>query len=144
MVGRPTDFTPELAARICEQLAQGQSLRQIARMDGMPDRSTILRWVDKSQDFRDQYARAREAGLDAMADEIVEIADDGTGDEWTDDNGVEHVNSDVINRSRLRVDTRKWIMSKLAPKKYGDRVDHAVTGDLNINIVRFADDKPAK
>lgn len=58
--------------------------------------------------------------MDAMADEILVIADDGTGDSWTDDDGVVRTNHDVIARSKLRVDTRKWLMSKLAPKKYGD------------------------
>lgn len=136
-MARPSDYTPEIAATICEHLSDGKSLRQIERMDGMPHRNTVLRWLDKHEEFQGQYARAREAGLDAMGEEIQEIADNGTGDVWIDEDGVEHVNSDVINRSRLRVDARKWIMSKLAPKKYGDKIDHAHSGAITVNVREF-------
>jgi hypothetical protein len=83
--------------------------------------------------------------MEVWSEEIIEIADDAASDKFTDANGNERVDNEHINRSRLRVDTRKWLMSKLAPKKYGDKVDlrHAGEGGgpLKIEIVRFADVK---
>jgi hypothetical protein len=131
-MGRPTDYTPELAAKICERLADGWSLRQICGEDDMPDKATVLRWIPKFPEFRDQYARAREAQAEFWLDEILEIADDGSND-WVerqrkDGSTYEAIDQEHINRSRLRVDSRKWIMSKLLPKKYGDKVDLQHTG----------------
>jgi hypothetical protein len=91
-----------------------------------------MRWLAEHQEFRDQYARAREAQADYWAEEIVEIADDGTNDyvdrQNKDGSTYETVNSEHINRSRLRVDTRKWLMARMAPKKYGDRITQEVSG----------------
>ena len=91
----------------------------------MPSKSMVLRWLAQIQEFRDQYARARDAQADALADELLDVADDGRNDwmEKLDREGEQvgwMVNQEAINRSRLRVDTRKWIASKLKPKKYGD------------------------
>lgn len=126
--GRPTIYTPRLAGRICVQLAMGKGMRQIERMPGMPSARTIHRWVETNENFRQRYAKARERGLDALAEETLEIADDGTGDTWLDDSGTVRVNNDIVQRSKLRVDTRKWLLSKLAPKKYGEyqRIDQTV------------------
>lgn len=71
----------------------------------------------------ERYARAKEAALEAMADEILDIADEVAGDTFEDDQGNVKIAPDVVNRARLRVDTRKWLLSKLAPKKYGDKLD---------------------
>jgi len=136
--GRPSDYTPELANQICDRLAAGQSLREICRDDDMPHESTVRKWaVEDREGFYTQYARAREAQTEYWADEIVAIADDSARDSWTDENGVERVDHDHISRSRLRVDTRKWLMSKLAPKKYGDRVTNEHTGEVSHRVVRI-------
>jgi hypothetical protein len=95
----------------------------------MPARSTVYLWLATHNDFSDQYARAMEARTDAMAEEIIEIADDGRNDTYADDDGHEMTNHDVIARSRLRVDAHKWLMPKMAPKKYGDRVTQVQAGD---------------
>jgi len=125
--GRPTIYTQELADEICRRLSDGQSLREICRDKDMPDESTVRAWAVFDRDgFYPQYAKAREAQLERWADEIVEIADNGSND-WMARQGVQVANSDHINRSRLRIDTRKWLMSKLAPKKYGDKL--AIGGD---------------
>ena len=127
-MARPSDYTPETAAAICARIADGQSLREIARAEGMPDKSTILRWLDAHAEFRDQYARAREAQADHFAEEILEISDDGTNDWMRRQQGedtVEVANHEHISRSKLRVDARKWLMSKMAPKKYGDKLELA-------------------
>lgn len=122
-MGRPSAFTQETADNICERLADGESLRLICASEDMPSRSMVFRWLAQIDSFRDQYARAREAQADVLADEILEIADDTTRDTIaTEKNGVQP-NSEWITRSRLRVDARKWLASKMAPKKYGDKLD---------------------
>jgi hypothetical protein len=128
-MGRPSDYTPELATLICTLMVEGNSLRSICERDGMPDKSTVFRWLAAHRDFQDQYARAMYARADVYAEEIIEISDDGRNDTYTDDNGHEMTNHDVIARSRLRVDTRKWLMARMAPKKYGDRLTQVQAGD---------------
>ena len=86
------------------------------------------------EDFMDQYARAREAQAEARADEIVDIADDGSGDFTTDKDGKEIVSHENVQRSRLRVDARKWVAAKLLPKKYGDRLQHTGEGGGPIRV----------
>lgn len=98
----------------------------------MPSKSAILKWLTEHPEFVDQYARAREAQADHFAEEILEIADDASND-WMerkgegDESGGWALNGEHIQRSRLRVDSRKWLMSKMAPKKYGDKL--ALAGD---------------
>lgn len=132
MTGRPSDYSEELGALICGRLADGESLRQICSSEEVPDKATVLRWIPKHPEFRDQYARAREMQSEHWADEILEIADDGTNDwverENKDGSTFEAIDHEHIARSRLRVDSRKWLMSKLAPKKYGEKVDLQHTG----------------
>ncbi len=127
--GRPSRYTPELAAVICERLAEGETLRSVCRDQAMPDKATVLRWLgDKTKaDFRDQYAHARDMQADALFDEALEIADDVSGDWFTDKDGRKVLDHEHVQRSRLRVDTRKWAAGKMAPKRYGDKVQH--TGD---------------
>jgi hypothetical protein len=78
--------------------------------------------------FGARYAYSRQMGLDTMAEQLLEIADDGTNDFVADKHGGTALNMEHINRSRLRVDTRKWYLSKLAPKRYGEKVDVNVGG----------------
>mgnify|MGYP000420369159 CR=1 FL=1 len=87
----------------------------------------VDRYVARVGNGRPRDVAAREAQADHYAEEILQIADDGTGDSWTDDDGNVRTNTDVVARSKLRVDARKWKASKLAPKKYGDRVEQAVS-----------------
>ena len=122
-MGRPSDFTQETAAQICERIANGESLRRICLDDAMPGMSTVFQWLTAHAIFAEQYAHAREAQADTLADEIVDIADDGSRDYAVDEQGRQIVDHDHITRSRLRVDARKWIASKLKPKKYGDKVE---------------------
>lgn len=122
-MARPSRYTLKMADEICERLADGESLRKICLSDHMPNRATVFRWLHLHSSFRDQYARAREAQADALADEILDIADDGLNDSYEDEDGNKRTDHDVIARSRLRVDARKWIASKLKPKVYGDRID---------------------
>jgi hypothetical protein len=125
--GRHSEYDPTIALEICSRIAAGESLRKICLDEQMPVQSTVFKWITANEDFAKQYACARTAQMEAMAEEIIEIADDGLNDTYETEDG-ERTNSDVIQRSRLRVDTRKWLMSKLAPKKYGDKVEQFISG----------------
>lgn len=129
-MGRPSEFTQQIADTICERISDGESLRAICREDAMPNKATVFRWLAANPLFSDQYARAREAQADTLADELTDIADDARND-WMERLGEDgqplgwRENGEAIQRSRLRVDTRKWIASKLKPKKYGERLELA-------------------
>ena len=116
--GPPSLYNKALVAKICRPLAEGKRLRSICRDDAMPAISTVMRWLfDANHDeFSEQYARAREAQAEVRADEIVSIADDDTNDFTPDKDGKLVVDHEHIQRSRLRVDARKWIAAKLLPK----------------------------
>lgn len=125
-IGRPTGYTPELGDKICAEIAKGVSVKTICGKRGMPSRETFYAWLRKHDEFLDNYARAKEDCADLMAEEILEIADDGTNDwmEHRDKDGTPvglKLNNEHVQRSRLRVDSRKWLASKLKPKKYGDK-----------------------
>lgn len=122
--GRPTNYTPKLVSRVCERIAAGDSLRTICKDDDMPGLATIFLWLGKHPKFVEQYTIAKQQQMDAFSEEILDIADNSTND-WMAANDPENpgykMNGEAINRARLRVDTRKWLMSKLVPKKYGDK-----------------------
>jgi hypothetical protein len=125
--GRPSLYSQEVADAICEHIAHGKSLVSYCSQDGAPGYSTVMRWLTDNETFRDKYVRAREAQADYLAEEIVQIADDGLNDTYEVD-GETRVNQDVVARSRLRVDARKWYAARMAPKKYGDKVQTELTG----------------
>lgn len=130
-IGRPSSYTPEIAAEICERLANGESLLAMCRDSHMPHRATVHRWItDNVEGFCDKYARSRDIGLDAMADEILEISDTPVEGQRTEQSadGFKVVTEDMLGHRRLQVDARKWYLSKLAPKKYGDKTAMELTG----------------
>jgi hypothetical protein len=134
MTGRPSDFTQEIADAICDGIALGRSLRSICREDEMPDQRAVFRWLHANEAFRQQYARAREMQADTLADETLDIADDATND-WMERQGQDGQSAYVLNgehvqRSRLRIDQRKWMAGKLKPKVYGERVQV----DANVRV----------
>lgn len=131
-LGRPSEFTQEIADEICAELATGKSLRTVCAAEHLPSIKTIFNWFRTYPLFLQQYTRAKEEASDALIEEMIDIADDGSNDFMTITKGdisYEVENKEVTNRSRLRVDTRKWIASKLKPKKYGDKVDLTSGGD---------------
>lgn len=118
-------YSPEVAAEILRRLSEGETLREICRTEGYPSKGTIFRWEEADiNGFADQYARARKSGWYGIADELVDVSDDARND-WMERNDPENpgwvANHDHIQRSKLRVDTRKWLLSKMLPKIYGDR-----------------------
>lgn len=117
-LGRPTKYTPKLAERICAELVQGKSLRAVCRASDMPCESAVRQWAkDDVEGFYAQYARARDIALDVLADEVIEIAENEDGDTM---------------RDRLRFDARRWYLSKLAPKRYGDRHQIEHSGEMDV------------
>jgi hypothetical protein len=118
-----TDYTPELAERICAEIIDGKSLRTLCKMEGMPSKRSIMYWLNKHQEFRDLYDRACIERSEGYAEELVDIADDVSNDYISDGEGGFLVDREHIQRSRLRVDTRKWICAKMKPRKYGDKVE---------------------
>ena len=112
---------------VCSELALGKSLRSILDADDkLPSASTFLDWIGADSFLAEQYAHARQMAYELLADEIVAIADENY---TTDEHGVrERLSSEAIQRNRLRVDTRKWMLSKMLPKIYGDKQIQEVTG----------------
>lgn len=140
--GRPSDYTEELAEIICLRLAEGESLRSVCRDDDMPSKQAVLRWLARNEAFRAQYVRAKAEGAEAIAEELFDIADDGTNDwmEKLDKDGEAigyQLNGEHVQRSKLRIDTRKWYLSKILPKKYGDRIQH----DQSITMTNLTDEE---
>lgn len=113
-------FDQSIADEVCRRLANGESLRKMCRDDSLPSRETIRQWLRDVPEFVGQYARAREEQADHYAEEIIDIAD----------------TSEDAQIGRLRIDARKWTASKLAPKKYGDKLDLNHAGAVKIEEVR--------
>jgi hypothetical protein len=129
--GRPSRFTPSLAMRICQAIAEGKSLRSVCLMDGMPHISTVLDWVNCRPEFAEQYARAREARADMLAEDMIHIADTpclGVKTE-TSEKGVKTIQGDMVEHRKLQIDARKWNAARMAPKKYGDKSETTLKGD---------------
>ncbi len=105
----------------------------------------MYRWLSRNPRFADQYARAREALVESWADEIIDIADDGTTDYITKvgRNGAEYeaVDQEHIQRSRLRVDARRWLLSKLNPGQYGDHMEVEHTGAVDHRVQITTDER---
>lgn len=133
-MARPSIYSQELAEKICAKVAQAIPLKEICEEEGMPTPATVYLWLMQAdkKEFFDMYEQACAIKAEKLADELVSIADDGTNDymerQRQDGETYEVVNAEHIQRSRLRVDTRKWVASKLLPKKYGERNSIEVTG----------------
>lgn len=122
--GRPSTYTTELADLICERIADGESLRSICQDEHMPSRASVFRWLAEYKDFEAKYARAREEQAEVHAESIVEISDEvEVQANYKGEEVVLELSAAAVARNRLRVDARKWYASKLAPKKYGDKLE---------------------
>ena len=137
----PRPYNPKVGDQICTKISEGASLRSILRNDKMPSRPTFYKWIRASETFANQYARACEDRADAIFDDMFDIADDASNDMTRDaETGQERLNSEHVQRSRLRIDTRKWALARMAPKKYGDKMDVNHGGNLSINLPGHAKD----
>jgi hypothetical protein len=142
--GRPLEYTKEMGDHICELVSStGYGLLKLTKLyPELPDKITINRWRHRVQEFRTQYALAKLEQADILAEECLEIADDDSFDVRTNEDGYDVCNTEFIARARLRVDTRKWLASKLLPKQYGQ---HAEEGKpLDKSVVEMLIDKLAE
>lgn len=122
--GRPILFSKDVAAAICERLAQGESLDRICDDPGMPAAATVRKWAGEGREgFDADYARARAIGYEKYADEVIAISDAPCmGADGYADNGL-------VQKQRLQVESRKWMLSKMLPKQFGDKVTQEITGE---------------
>ena len=140
-------FKQATADLICQRLAEGESLRSICRDEGMPSEATVRAWaLDDVQGFSAQYARARSIGYDRLAEEMLAIADTpvlGVKTKTNEKGETETVEGDMIEHRRLQVDSRKWMLSKMLPKKYGDKVamEHTGASGGPVRIIATSDDE---
>ncbi len=113
----------EMFEYILLEIEKGRATRNILKDDCTPDITTFYRWLAEDKEKSKRYACACEVRAEKLFDEMLDIADDGTNDTYIAPDGSEMVKQDHIQRSRLRIDTRKWILSKLNPKKYWEKLD---------------------
>ena len=135
-MSRPIKWTvekKEIAVKeILLEIMKGRSLTAILKTEergNLPSKVTFFEWLKEDEELTNQYARATEVRADIIFDDILAIADENTNDTSINENGIEVVNNDVIQRSRLRIDARKWVLSKLNPKKFGDKTIHSGDAD---------------
>lgn len=123
--GRPTDYSYELAQEICDAIScTSKGLKHLCNANPhWPSRKVIYEWLIRHKEFRDIYAQAKDCQADFLFEECFDIADDSSNDtKIVGEDEREVCNSEWINRSRLRVDLRKWAVARLAPQKYGDKI----------------------
>lgn len=136
---RTSTFTQEVADAICAELAEGKSLNEACKAEGMPAESTVRAWaLDDVEGFSAKYTRARAIGYERLADEILSISDTtqpGVKTKVNEKGEVETTEGDMIEHRRLRVDSRKWMLAKMLPKVYGDKVTHQGDEDKPIRMV---------
>lgn len=130
---------------VCERLSNGEALRKVLKKDGMPTMATFISWVDNDDKKLNQYIHAREAREDFIFEEILDIADETKNDisviSLGDNVEVEKVNNEAIQRSRLRVDTRKWMLGKMNSTKYGDKIHQELSGEVKTGALTGDDEK---
>lgn len=123
-MGRPSSYSDEIAEEITERIANGESLAAICETEGFPSATSVYRWLETNTAFRERYTDARARQADYYADQIVTLAD----------------TADDHNKARLQIDARKWVSSKLLPKKYGDRTTTTHEGgDKPLQVENISD-----
>lgn len=126
MTGRPSIYSEELADRICDRLADGESLRKICTDDSMPHRTTVVRWQNSNEEFAAKCARAREDQADYMDDLILDVANACT--------------NETAQADKVKISAYQWRASKLKPKKYGERVEAIhEAGDSLMGLLKAID-----
>ncbi len=127
MNGRPSTYTEVIAAEICAQIAEGSHLAKVCKAEDMPHLRTVYRWLEALEGFAASYDRARQVRADTWEGEIAEIADDTSQDfiDKTKPDGETYraFDAEHVQRSKLRIDSRKWLMAKAAPRRYGDHLN---------------------
>jgi hypothetical protein len=132
-MANPYKWTEAIEDELLKRVAKGEAVRNICNDEWMPSAPTLYKRMDADEAFAKRYARAKERHADALFEECLAIADSQEGDVIIVD-GVEQRNYDLVQRARLRIDTRKWMAGKLRPKVYGDKTDVNLTGSFNVTI----------
>lgn len=145
-------LTEEIALELLNRLARGETLKQITKDLHMPSYQQVMKWVKSDPDFQEAYLSAQEFRMNVFADEILEIADDSVGDIRLgfDKNGnvIPEVNVEAIQRSKLRIETRKYLMERYAKGTFAAQKDSGVkssgtgNGQVNIQINLPSNDRP--
>lgn len=131
-MARPCDYTKDLGDSICEKLSDGLSLRTVCLADDMPSKATVFNWLRINKEFLDQYARATDERAEAHHEDLLELGDEAVK---LAQNVDKQVSNAVVSAVKLKADNLKWSMSKMKPKKYGDKIDMTTNGkDLPIPI----------
>lgn len=125
--------------KIILEMISGRSLKSILKDDNMPVMNTFLKWIEEDESKMNHYARATKIRADYLFEEIIEIADEDSGDIKYNALGEEVLNGEFVQRSRLKVDARKWVVSKMNPKKYGEKldIDHTTKGEKIESVTVF-------
>src|ERR1035437_7416782 len=140
--GRPTLYTEELTDNICDLIADGNSLKKIAAMEGMPDKASMFRWLSSYKRFSDNYARATEQRTEAQLEMLNELGD--TAIELSQSTGEKRAGA-VVQAIRVKADNLKWVMSKMKPKKYRDKLDMTSDGKaITVELVSYAKSRASK
>lgn len=121
-VGRPTEYTEDLASKFASEIALGNSLRSVVSRDDMPSHQTIYNWLAKYPSFVEQYTRAKTDSGDSDADRIEEIAEKVLTGEY-----------DPAS-ARVAMDAYKWTAGKKRPKKYGDKIHNVHSGKIDTDM----------
>jgi hypothetical protein len=122
--------TPQLQEELLDWIASGQTLRAFCRQQGKPAWRTVYDWIEADPDLAARIARARDIGADAIAEEALSIADTPQAGVITtvDEDGTKTVTEDMLGHRKLQVDTRLKLLAKWNPKRYGDKIDHTLSG----------------
>lgn len=138
--GRPSLYTDTLVDCICERIMMGESLNKICKDKAMPAYATVCCWLRDKPDFLQKYTCARVVQMHLLADSMLEIADDSSNDITTNEKGRTEKNTEWITRSRLKVETRKWLLARLLPRVYGDKLDVTTAGEkisrIEVEIIK--------
>ena len=131
--GRPTIYTESLAAKICQRIADGESIRAICNDPNIPSTTTVFRWIasEKCKGFRELYEASMQIRLETLGDGLIDLADAPI-----ERNAAGAIDSAAVQIRRLQIETRRWILSKLLPRKYGDRMNLDHQGDgITLHVV---------
>ncbi|MFA5355289.1 MAG: hypothetical protein WC302_00925 [Candidatus Paceibacterota bacterium] len=128
--GRPRAYSEALAKKICDKMAGGKTLSKICKLAKMPAYQTVIDWTNQYPEFKLLYQEAKDKQMDAWAEQIVDLSDDSI------------MHPAATGKAKLQVDTRKWLMSKLKSKRYGDKT--ILTGEDGgpVKFIVEYEDKP--
>jgi len=136
-------YSKEIIKKICDEIEAGESVAEICRQDGMPKRKTVYQWLAKYPDFMEKYRASKMAGVEALVDQMMDIANDASEDFKRDDDGCvlldkkgnRVIDGEHVQRSRLKIDTIKWVATKLVPRLYGDKTQVEHTGEVGVKAL---------